>query len=251
MVKITIYIIEDSLSFQRNLNSGLREKVRESLGYIQFNIVSILNVIDFYNNIQDHDFSSVDIFIIDIDLNTYFDGIMLGKKIRTKSNSCKIIYLTGFENKAIDIINEKIHPEGYVVKSTNLDTMLFQVVQQLKKIIIDYTNTDKQLLITSGSQKNLVAYKEILYIAVVPGIRNGLLLQSNVQEILFTDTLSNIKKDLTSPPFILNLKSFIINFEAIKTINRTEGIVIFRNDFDLYIGKQAVKKIEDFQKGKA
>lgn len=249
MIKLTIYLIEDNLSFQRKIYESLKKNVKDNFGFIEFEIISIKNVIEFYKNIEKQNFISTNIFIIDIDLNTYFDGILLGKKIREYGEDSKIMYLTSFENKAIEIINQNISPEGYILKSQNIDNVVLQIINNLEKIIPSYTNTDSTLLINNGYQQYVLTYKEILYITIMPGMRNSLLLKSNSQEIFFSNTLSRIKKELTSPPFILNLKSFVINFDAIIAMNRTDGTIIFRNDEELYIGKQAIKKIEIFQKG--
>lgn len=249
MLDINIYLIEDRLSFQKKLNTALSSTLKSNFGYLQFKITSIANVIDFYKKIEHQNFSSTDIFIVDIDLNTYFDGIMVGKKIRKQNTCCKIIYLTSFENKAIEIINANISPEGYVLKSSNLDNVTFQIVEHLKKIISEYTTTDKHLLIDTGYQKHLIAYQDILYISLINGMRNSLLLHSTKQEILFTGTLSKIKKELLSPPFILNLKSYIINFENIQSLIKADGLILFMNERELEVGKQVVRKIELFQKG--
>lgn len=249
MSDVKIFLIEDSLSFQKRIHDNLSEKLEDNFGYLTIDIVSVDNVIAFYNSIEGQNFSSEFIFIIDIDLNTYFNGIALGSKIRKQSSDSKIIFLTSFENKAIEIINEGIFPKGYILKSQNIENVTLQIINTLKNIISEYTNADLNLLVDNGFQKHIVPYKELIYITIMPGMRNSLLLKSINNEILFSGTLSKIKKELTSPPFILNLKSFIINFDAIMKMSKMEGTITFKNDLELFIGKQGVKKIEDFQKG--
>lgn len=249
MADLTIYLIEDSLSFQKTIHDHLLKSLENNFGYLTIDIVSVENVITFYNSIENQNFSSGSIFIIDIDLNTYFDGIMLGSKIRKQNSDSKIIFLTSFENKAIEIINEGIFPKGYILKSQNIEGVTLQIINTLKNIISEYTNTDMNLMVDNGFQKYIVPYKELIYITIMPGMRNSLLLKSSKNEILFSGTLSKVKKELTSPPFILNLKSFIINFDAIVKMSKTEGIITFKNELELFVGKQGVKKIENYQKG--
>ncbi|PLS37031.1 hypothetical protein CYV26_00805 [Carnobacterium maltaromaticum] len=250
MFNLTIHLIEDSISYQRTISTILTQEIKQASVFLKSSIIQITNVLKFYKNLEHEKISTSDIFIIDIDLNTYFDGVTLGKKIREQSSECKIIYLTSFENKGIEIINANIFPEGYILKSANIEDVIFQIMGFLKKINADYIATDNQLLISNGSQKFLIPYKEILYIFIMQGMRNNLLLQSTTQQIIFNGKLSQIKEQISSPPFVLNLKSYIININLIQSFSKSDGTIVFKDNTELYIGKHGIRKIEDFQKGK-
>ncbi|WP_301969974.1 LytR/AlgR family response regulator transcription factor [Carnobacterium divergens] len=198
---------------------------------------------------EESSFKSTDIYIIDIDLNIKLTGIDIGSKIRKYSISSKIIYLTSLEDKAIEIINEKIRPEGYLIKDIDASAIRLKLINLIEDIVFNMYNAENSIVVNSKTNKNIIAYDEILYIAVLPGERNKLIAYTILGEIIFNGKISDMKKKLPSDFFILNLKSYVINYKKIDSFSYKNESVIFENGSEIYVGKKIIRKIDLHKKG--
>ncbi|MFK4567330.1 hypothetical protein [Enterococcus sp. UD-01] len=135
---INIYIIEDNLMHKKVIMNKLEDYSNNS-DFAKFNIVDIQNHIDFYHNLYVFPILSTDIFIIDIDLNTFFTGIQLAQKIRALHPYTYIIFLTGDSSNGIKVINDQIKPLAYLLKQDLQETVLNQefyfILNQVEKNI--------------------------------------------------------------------------------------------------------------------
>ncbi|MBS7577452.1 MULTISPECIES: LytTR family DNA-binding domain-containing protein [unclassified Enterococcus] len=249
MINSSIYLIEDDFAFRNSTKALLLNNVQNHLKYLQLNIVEVNNLVNFYKNIENMVIRDFDIFIIDIQLQSYMDGLDFGNLIRTNNKACKIIYLTSLENKAIQIINKGIFPEAYLVKEADHEIMSFKLMEVFSNIeaefIRDAEISNKTIMLNDNDRTFLILLNQILYFSVIPGLRNGLLLKTINKELIVNGSLNKIKKELPDPPFILNLKSHIINSTNINMLSVNDGLLQFKNNDELYLSPKIITKIKN------
>lgn len=232
------YVIDDDFVIRKALVSMIEEA-----GASLVNVNEIINEILFYKELDSLNIQNSDLFFIDIELKTYFTGIDLAKEIRKKNAYCSIIFITSFESKGLEIINENILPLAYLVKSKDKQYMKNKIEDILHTAIRNSSSEDDYILFQERGYDQLVKESEILYISLVKGLKSTLLVKSLDSEIMVTGSLKNIKARLQDELFYKEMKSFIINMRNIKTVYKTEGIILFREDSTLTVGKISARKL--------
>lgn len=203
----------------------------------------VINEISFYKELAGLKIQNSDLFFIDIELKTYFTGIDLAKEVRKKNPYCSIIFVTSFESRGLEIINENILPLAYLVKSKDKQYMKSKIEDILHTAIRNSSSEDEYILFQERGYDQLIKEKEILYISPVKGLKSTLLVKSFDSEIMVTGSLKKIKELLQDDLFYKDMKSFIINMRSIKTVYRTEGVVLFQEDSTLTVGKISARKL--------
>lgn len=246
---IKIFLIEDNISYRIDLKNQIVKYFDNNNLRLKFDITLINNYNNFFETITKNSIDDTDIFIIDIELNTYFSGIDLSKKIREYNEICKIIFLTSHSEKAIDAINQKISPAAYLLKSDDLEMLQFQIIDLFEILMLDSPTHNNMLILPSHTKDIILYYPEILYISHMNGFRNQVLIQTIDTQIIIKTTLTKLKQLLPSPPFYLNFKSIIINCNSISSLSSLNEIIIFKNDIELELSSKLIKKLVNFQKG--
>lgn len=249
MLITNIYIIEDNIRYRMDLKNYIIDYLNEHTLISQFNVLAIQNYPRFFEELPRYHIKDSDIFIIDINLSTYFSGVELGKEIRKSNQKCNITYLTSSTDRAIDIINQQISPDAYLVKSNDLEITKMQLTDLFSYFSINTPETGKSIVVQSNSVRFILNLSDIVYISVLKGFRGKLNVQTNESTFTIDSSLSKIKKSLPSPPFYLGFKSIIINLQNIKTLSPLEQTIIFKNNIELYLNQKLIYKLIKFQKG--
>ena len=254
MISSSVYLIEDDFSFRTLTKNTLLKKIKNKITYLNLNVIEVNNINTFYKNIANMVIGDFDIFLVDIQLQTYVDGLDFGAQIRKNNTECKIIYLTSVDNKAIQIINQGIAPEAYLMKELDAEIMEFELYDIFKKIeleyIVNHKTSGKTILLNSKDRSFLILLNDILYISVLPGLRNTLLLKTEAKEIIIDGSINKLKKELPHPPFALNLKSYIINTSNINYFSTKDGSIEFKNKEKIYLSPKMINKIKADYKNK-
>lgn len=243
MKKITVYLIEDSISYWIEFRNEFEKFIEKHNLFFKYKLVYIQNYIEYYDNLEIYDIKDNDIFIVDIYLNTYFTGIDFSKKLRNKNSNTTIIFLTSLENKAIEVINNSIQPKAYFIKSPNIEITRNNIFDLFHSIELDYLQRGN-LLVTTTDHINLVLnYSDILFISVKKGTRNKLILQTIDSDIVIQGSMSKLKKELGNSNFYIDFKSIIINMNNIKGLSLSEGKIIFINEYELFLNSRFLSKL--------
>ncbi|WP_430603125.1 hypothetical protein IGJ02_000484 [Enterococcus sp. DIV0724b] len=243
---ITSYIIEDELQHGKIIANKI-SAFSDKKTMVDFQPKIITEFIHFYENLNEFDFNDNDLFIIDIHLNTYFSGIELAKRLRALNQQVQIIFLTNDENSGIQVINAQVSPLGYIVKHVlpNLifEEELFSFLQQISSQLLVKLNNGKLLTFRSGNKQIILYPEEIYYIATIKGARGKVLIKTTKNEITCTEHLYQIKKKVSHTQFFTELKSYIINLAYVKSFSRLDGVILFDQQNELYVGTKIIDKI--------
>lgn len=244
-----IHIIED-LFVHRSLISNALEEL--TLNNSEIEIIPITDYLSFYENIETFTILDTDIFLIDIDLNTFYTGIDYAKKIRLVNKNCYIIFLTADDNRGIEIINQNINATTYLVKGTfdpqvlkqSLQKELYKIESIVKKLYTDLD--DRHIKIQVDDTFFFIKIADILYIETIKTMKGYLLFKTHSQELIIRSTMKDIKKELEHVDYIyLGFKSLIINLKAITSFNKNEGEIIFTNNDYIFGGRKIIEKLID------
>lgn len=249
MNNISIYIVEDSVSYRMDLKNSITKYLDKHNLVLNFKVYPIQNYTKFYKNLETERINDDDIFIIDIYLNTYFTGIDLGKKLRTINQNCKIIYLTSAADQAIVAINQKINPSAYLMKSNDIEITQMQLFQLFTSLSLNVADTEKTIIVTSYTSNFILNTSDIIFITVYKGAKNKLVIKTSDSELIVDGSLSSIKSKLFSPPFYFDFKSIIINNNKIKSISPLDQTIVFKNGSKLEMKAKLLYKLLKFQKG--
>lgn len=245
----SIYLIEDSVSYRIYLKNVLTRYQEQNNLTFDYTVQPILNYVRFYEHLDDQVINNNDIFIIDIYLNTYFTGIDFGKKLRKINQSCKIIYLTSATDKSLIAINQRTYPSAYLIKSDDPEVIQIKLINLIPSLFFEEHKTDETLTLQSNNTNFVINVSDILYISVLKGYRNKINILTTDSKLIVDGRLSSIKSQLSSPPFYLDLKSFIINYNKIESISASNQRIIFKNGFELQLNQKLIYKLLRFQKG--
>ncbi|MGG5358791.1 MULTISPECIES: LytR/AlgR family response regulator transcription factor [unclassified Enterococcus] len=238
-----IYVIEDNFLHQRFIENTIHEFAKDYSLIVR--TTPITSPLSFVKQLPTLEIVDTDLFFIDIDLNTQYSGIDIAERIRKTNAVCKVIFITSFVDKGIDIITRNITPFDYIHK-TGLDITQTkeQLRSTLKKVFTDlHTNRDKFLILKNEQGSQIFSFADINYIQTVKGNRFSIYLETIDQEYLLNESFSKLK-DLSFPQYFLFLKSYILNLKQIKSINRKLGIITFKNDSEIYASIKILSKVK-------
>ena len=222
-MKATILIVEDEPLIADDI-AGILEKH-------QYKVSDIVDEAkDALESLEEH---SVDLALLDINIEGDIDGIELAKKI-----TIPFIFLTSYyDQKTLNRVKET-QPAGYIVKPFNENELIANIDLALAR--------KKQKLIPSGEPEKLFVRKdqeivsvmsdEILY---VEAFDNYAYLFTQSDKYIISHTLKSIEEKLLPLGFLRIHRSYLINFEKIDSIS--EGYV-FIHGHKVLIGKSYKKE---------
>ncbi|EOH96684.1 hypothetical protein UAW_01849 [Enterococcus haemoperoxidus ATCC BAA-382] len=241
---MTIYIIDDDFMY--------RKKLQEILASLHFftdsfsvEIIPVEEQEVFFSSLNVLTINDNDIFLLDIDLQTYYSGIDIAKKIREHNQKAFILFLTNSDDKGIDIINHQIHAMSYLVKGPSLDShILEEAFYSIKQEILQRVqDKDSYLSFKNFGQIIFVKYNEILYIKSMPGVRNMVVIHTENSEQVVEGTINKLRETADSTYLYTELKSYIINLNHIFSLERATGIIMFDDGSELEVGKRIIDKL--------
>lgn len=247
---VSIYIVEDEFIYRDKVEELLLNFPKREL--FNYQIVPVTSPIAFYKQLDTMTIHDNDLFILDIDLNTYFSGIDLGKQIRGLNENCFIIFLTNLDSKGIEVINANVQPFSYILKALpheKLDTQ--QIIEDLfysiEAAILERTNDDDRFLVVSNKNRQLlIPYKKIVYISSVKQSRGQVLIKTIEEEFYVTSSLKELKKLLKPDYFYKELRSHILNVTMVTSIDRSSETISFTDGHLLHVGIRIIEKLQKF-----
>ncbi len=253
MFKVIVYTLDDRMRIQKQLKHILSEKIQPTLSQTTIEVRFVQNFLSFYHGIPTMDLDEASLFLIDIELNSFVNGIDIAEEIRKKNSDCKIIFLSSHDEKGIEIINRKIDPDRFIVKSNDellMETALKETLLTMQKSLSAKMNKSdySSKLFFKNATYFLINYSDINYMSVISGIRNTVFINTIDGEIAVEGNLKKFVREGLPPHFFSNLKAYIINTENIEKILISQEVVIFRNGDELILSVVMIRKLLKFLK---
>lgn len=168
-------------------------------------------------------------------------GIEVAQEIKDKSKA-KIIFTTAYNEYAINAL--RLRAFDYLLKP--LDTEEF--IDSLKRVVVEIMKEKSQIPITttiaittlSGTQ--LIEKNTILYVKAEASYCN--IQMANGKTITVSKPLKYIEQQVENCPSFTKIhKSFIVNRDFVKSLDRTTHEVILKNEEKLPISRSNIKSV--------
>ena len=169
--------------------------------------------------------NTVDVLILDINLNSNISGIDLGKEIRKRNKKLYIIFSTG--HLEYSLLAYSVKTFDYLPKPITLE----RLEVTLNRLLDDLNSSTSNNFIKLNN-KTIINEKEINYIK-----RDGMKLVFCTGSGNY-ETYSSFNKieSLLPENFVRCHKSYIANTENILNINTNNNTIVFNNDLSCDIG---------------
>lgn len=206
--------IEDMLKIEKMLI-----KYMEVSSNTDFVIEKFSDALQLYQKIQKGELA--DIYILDMIMSEK-NGIDIGRQIRKIGKENVIIYITSSNDYALEAFG--VHAVRYLLKPVSEDS-LFEALESA----VSYTRVKKDAVYLVKTRDGLVSipYSQIEVIENVSRkleiqLKNGEVLKSIFIRKSFEEEIGDLVKDEN---FLLVHKSYLVNLNYIKKLERTEVIM--------------------------
>lgn len=239
---IPIYICEDEPKQLELISSVIQNRIIiENLDcYIH---LTTSNSLDLLKTVQMRK-SSFGIYILDIELkDSELNGIELGKKIRDLDSLGKIIYVTSHTDLSLAILKSNIEPTDYIIKEDILH-LKDDIERILSKLFEDLqlAPLEKELFkIEFSGEIKFLSVKDIQYFSTCPETPHKLVVHLPNAQLQFYNKIKEIEK--RNHHFVRCHKSYVINTQNIRTINKKTREVTLVNGETISVSIRGLKKL--------
>lgn len=188
------------------------------------------------------EYSDGNLFILDIELGDEKTGINLGREIRSIDSESKIIYLSSHIAKSFDVFKYSLNISDFIEKNIEFEEKLRM---SLTKSITEAINdTEKRLIINSGSIMHSIRMSEIVYIETINKSKK-LRLVTNDKLIEFYGTLNEMINELDER-FILTHRANIVNLNSISELNLSysSANILLNNGKTCLLSRSKIKDVK-------
>lgn len=190
-----------------------------------------------------HSIKKIDIGILDIAMGNQ-NGIDLGRELRQKFSDVRLIYITSFEQYAIQAIND-VHAYSYLCKPLDSKKMY----TQLMELFSDFLKKDVEKIFYNVMDSNnkehaAVSLKldDILYFEYVKRQRRVIIVLEN-ETYVYECIFEKIVDELKEYDFIVNCRGNLVN---LKHVVKIKGYTVYLdNDKTLPISQ---RRMTEFKK---
>ncbi|MGE5627771.1 MAG: LytR/AlgR family response regulator transcription factor [Solirubrobacterales bacterium] len=236
-----IIICEDNNIQRKQLENIITEEINNSKLDLSI-ILSTSNPKEVVKHIalsKDNNF----IYFLDVELNSYINGIELANIIRKYDPKGYIIFVTSHAELTLLTFEYKVQAMDYILKS-NGGNLKVKIVECLRAACSDFKKTNdiekKYFSIDIGNRIVNVQPDKILFFETDKDHR--IRLRTFDENIEFYCSLKEIEKIL--PPYFYRChRSYIVNTRNIKSIDKDKLIVNMTNGDKCYLSKHYKKGI--------
>lgn len=223
---LRIAIVEDDSRDAARLGELLKKYEKERNGDHSFTIEyanDSLNFLDHYN-------PEYDIIFFDIEM-PHINGMEAAKKIYQKDKDVAIIFVTNLEQYAV--YGYQIEAVGYILKPLTYNELADVMAKTLRRIA---GRAENEVVLHASGSVHRMPVADILYIDIFSHTLTYHTLQG---EYRVRGKLSDAEKALAPFHFALCNKSYLVNLQHVKDINKN---IVKVGDDELLIsrGKQKI-----------
>lgn len=193
--------------------------------------------------IKNHCLHKWDVIILDIEMPDE-NGIEFSKRVREVNKNIKLVFITGYVNYMAD--SYKVHAFDFLLKPVN-QQKIFDLFNELYSYYFneDQNNSVLEFITTVG--KINLPQSEIIYFEYVDKSIDSInrctkMVTSNGQ-FFIKKPLNDVYNSLDSNCFCMPHRSFIINFENVKSFKKND--VYMNNEHIIPISQRKIKSVKE------
>lgn len=239
---LSIFICEDN-DIQR---SNIEAIIKNYIMIEEFDMELTLSTSNPYDiiNFLDENPRVRGIYFLDVDLGYDINGIQLGSQIREKDIDGKIIFITTHSELLILTFTYKVEAMDYILKDDTdiIKKRIYEALKQAQKHYHTETMIEKnRIKLKVGSQIRIFPTEDVVFIETSP-IPHKLTLHLTSSTLNFYGKINEMTA--LSPVMFRSHKSYIINIENIKSIDKTNREITMNNGETCLLSVRQLKKLE-------
>ncbi|MFD2655608.1 LytR/AlgR family response regulator transcription factor [Gracilibacillus thailandensis] len=188
-----------------------------------------------------------DCYFLDIELASTLNGMDVARKIREQDPFATIIFISMHADRLKLTFKYKLAALDFIVKDDDHAQIAEQVIDALEVAFTKYQQQStsqeeaSSLIIRIGEQIKYVNYADIYYFETSPHVHKIGLHEKNGYYEFYAKL-----KDLEDlhPFFYRCHKSYVINLQHIKVIDKKKRKLIMTNDQECYLSFRKVKELQ-------
>lgn len=220
---MNIAIVDDERIFLKELHNKI-----DSLGMSDYKVYEFESGESFLSIFEKGKF---DIIILDVEMPG-INGLETAEKIRESDKTVILSFLTNYSEFAIQ--GYEVNAFRYILK-TQPD---YLYMQQLQSIFDEYKQTHKAYAYSNQNMSFRYKLIDILYFEI---FNRQILLHTTERNVEYYGNLSDIYEELKEFNFIKPGKSYVVNLEHIKNIDK--NFLIMSNGDKILIGRTYKKDV--------
>lgn len=202
------------------------------------------NGLDVLNYIQEN---TLDAIFLDINIPK-LDGMILAKTIDKFEKKPKIIFITAYDNYAIDAFKLEIF--DYILKpysDERIISMLKRLENECKKKNningkVEYKKINNKISLWKNNKIHIIDIKDIYYCEVKERYTH---IFTKDEEYEIREGISELEKDINSEIFFRSHRSYLVNLEKIEEIipwfNNTYILKLNKGKYEVTVSRSKVK----------
>lgn len=184
------------------------------------------------------------VYFLDVDLGTDIDGIQLGSRIRNLDINSKIIFITTHSELLSLTFTYKVEAMDYIPKDDfeiMRERIYADLIQANKHHTSDRFKSEDRIQLKIGSQVRVFLVDEIIFFETST-IPHKLILYTENSVIELYGKINEI--ETLSPSFFRTHKSYVVNLNHIKEVNKKERELIMNNQEIVLVSVRQLKQLE-------
>lgn len=217
------YIMIDELDMELTLSSS--------------NPYDLITYLETHSNVRG-------VYFLDVDLGSDINGIQLGSYIREKDLDGKIIFITTHSELLVLTFTYQVEAMDYILKDDTdaIQKRIYAALKQAQKHYhIENRQEKKRIKLKIGNQVRVFPLEDVLFIETSP-MPHKLILHLTNSSLDFYGKINEI--EILSPVMFRVHKSYVVNTENIKSIDKTNREIIMINGETCLLSIRQLKKLE-------
>lgn len=200
---------------------------------------SIDVIVDAYSDgrklLEAFDKNPYDVLFLDIEMPA-MDGITLAKKLRERSDSIYIVFLTGHVEYALE--GYEVNALRYLTKPVQEDKL-----REVLRFVMDKSTSKRQILIKVDGEETLINVTDIIYLEAQ---NQYVMLYTTGGEHLVRYNISDFEEQLKNDGFFRAHRGYLISLAKVKKLVKSEVLMESPGgDISLPVSRSNVKPLKE------
>jgi DNA-binding LytR/AlgR family response regulator len=219
-MSLNFIIVDDQKSILENTCNNIKKFITENL--IDANIALYTTVPQDVLDYSSKKFEQINVYILDINLESEMNGLSLGRAIRDREPNAYIIFLTAYIQLSMMVFKYRLKVFDFLVKPvsySDLTDCLNALVKDYSKFLDFHLPSEHNFIsVKSGYQEYHIPINDIIYIE---SFGPKLIIHTTDGKVEYYGALKNVEKSIKemADNFYRSHKSFLINTRYIKEVN--------------------------------
>ena len=199
---------------------------------------SIDVIVDAYSDgrklLEAFDKNPYDVLFLDIEMPA-MDGITLAKKLRERSDSIYIVFLTGHVEYALE--GYEVNALRYLTKPVQEDKL-----REVLRFVMDQSTSKRQILIKVDGEETLINVTDIIYLEAQ---NQYVMLYTTGGEHLVRYNISDFEEQLKNDGFFRAHRGYLISLAKVKKLVSEVLMESPGGDISLPVSRSNVKPLKE------